>query len=399
VGRHGGSPLSRRPQLCFVLPEWDHDTDGHFAHTVQGLEVLAQSVDLEVIVQHARGEPRIAGACRVMVQTARWRPLRLLQLARFVLAARRRGCRAIYVHYSYSGAILGGLLARLTGARAHYWHCGQAKQFYPRWSWSRSAAATKLGDELPLRLALRLSHRLVTGSPRMAEYYAREFGVPPEKILIVPNDIALARFADRPHRMAARAALGLPAHAPVILFVHRLAPRKGAHHLVPIAELVRTAFPDVVFLVAGTGPLRDALGADIKARGLAGTVRLVGPIPNRQIANYYAAADVLLMPSDEEGFPRVLLEAQAMGTPFVASDVGGVLDIVTPRQAEFVVPRGMIEAFADGVTRLLKDPALRAVLAEDGVRNVARFDVHRVMDRLVAALFPESSHGQARGGP
>lgn len=386
--------MNARPKLCFVLPEWDDDTDGHFGHTVRSLEVLAQFVDLDVIVQHARGEPRIPGARRVMVQTARRRLLRLLQLARFVLAARRRGCRAIYVHYSYSGAILAGLLARLTGARAHYWHCGQAKQFYPRWSWSWSTAVTKLGDELLLRLALRLSHRLVTGAPRMAEYYGREFGVPPAKILVVPNDIALARFRDQPDRRAARAGLGLSAHTPVILFVHRLAPRKGAHHILPIAELVRTAVPDVVFLVAGTGPLHEALGADVKARGLAGTVRLVGPIPNRHIANYYAAADVLLMPSDEEGFPRVLLEAQAMGVPFVASDVGGVLDMVTPRQAEFVVPRRMIEAFADGVTRLLKDPALRAALAEEGSRNVARFDVHRVTGQLVAALFPEASAGR-----
>jgi glycosyltransferase involved in cell wall biosynthesis len=389
--------MSSRPSLGFVLPEFDDDTDGHFAHTVRSLEVLARSVDLDVIVQHARGEPRIPAARRVMVQTAHWRPVRLLQLGRFLLAVRRHGCRTLYVHYSYSGAILGGLLARLTGTRLHYWHCGQVKQFYPRWDWSWRTAVTKLNDELLLHLALRLSHRLVTGTPRMAEYYVREFGVPRTKILVVPNDIELARFRDHPDRLAARADLGLPPRAPVILFVHRLAPRKGAHHILPIAELVRATVPEVVFLVVGTGPMREALGREIEARGLADSVRLVGPVPNRRIATYYAAADVLLMPSDEEGFPRVLLEAQATGVPFVASDVGGVLDIVTPRQAEFVVPRGMVEAFAESATRLLKDPALRAALAEEGLRNVVRFDVDRVAGQFVTALFPAASGGPAPG--
>lgn len=386
-----GTPLRARPALCFVLPELDDDTDSHFAHTVRSLEVLARSADLEVVVQHAREQPRIPGVRRVLVQTARARPLRLAQLAWFLLGARSRGCRRIYVHYSYSAAIVAGLLGRLGGVQLDYWHCGQVRQFYPAWSFSWRAVTIKLGDELPLRIALRLTHRLVTGTPRMAEYYAREFGVPLEKIIVVPNDIDVARLRHRPDGTKARAEIGLPAAAPVVLFVHRLAPRKGTHHIVPIAERVRAAVPDAVFLVVGAGPMMEALAQEIRARRLTDTVRLVGPVPNRRIALYYAAADVFFMPSDDEGFPRVLLEAQAAGVPFVASDVGGVLDIVTPRQAEFVVPRGMIDAFADRVTRLLKDPGLRYLLADEGSRNVMRFDVHRVADALLAALFPESS--------
>lgn len=383
--------MSPRPRLCFVLPEWDGDSDGHFAHTVRSLESLASRVDVEVIVQHTRDQPRIAGARHVVVQTARHRLLRVIQLARFLVTARRRGCRTTYVHYSYSGAILAGLLARLTRARAVYWHCGQAKQFYPRWDWSGKTAAIKLGDELLFALAWRSCHRLLTGTPRMAEYYTREFGVPRTKISVVPNDIEVARFRHGPDRATARMELGVPVSAPVVLFVHRLSPRKGAHHILPAAERVRASIPDVVFLVVGTGPLHEPLRQEIAATGLAGQVRLVGAVPNRQIATHYAAADVLFMPSDEEGFPRVLLEAQAAGVPFVASDVGGISDIITPRQAEFVVPRGMLDALAAGVTRLLKDPALRAVLAEEGLRNVVQYDVHRVTEHLVAALFPETA--------
>lgn len=389
--------MRSRPSLCFVLPELDEDTDSHFAHTVRSLEILARSVDLDVIVQHARGELRIPGARRVHVQTTGGRLRRLLHLGRLLLASRRRGCRTVYVHYSYSGAMVAGLLARLTGSRLHYWHCGEAKQFYPRWDWSWRSAITKLGDEFQLRMALRLAHRLVTGTPRMADYYVREFGVARPKILVVPNDIDVARFRERPDRTAARAEIGVPLGTPVVLFVHRLAPRKGAHHILPIAELVQAATPGVVFLVVGAGPMLGALASEVEARRLADSVRIVGPVPNRRVALYYAAADVFLMPSEEEGFPRVLLEAQAAGVPFVAADVGGVLDVVTPRQAEFVIPRGMIDALAGSVTRLLKDPALRAALAEEGRRNVARFDVYPVTGRLIAALFPEASGGEAQG--
>ena len=384
--------MTDRRHLCYVLPEFDPDTDTHYAHTVRLLEALARHVELHVIVQHAPARPEVPGAHCVGVQTARRRPVRLLQLARLLLSARRHGCRAVYVHYSYSSAVVAALITRALGGRVSYWHCGQPTQFYRRpgdWSWA--GLVKTVADEIPLRLVLRLGHRLVTGTPRMAEYYVREFGVHRHKIAVVPNEIDLRRFAPPADKTAAKARLGIDPDRPVVLFIHRVSPRKGAHHLVEIAELVRGTVPDVLFVVVGDGPYLPTLVDEVAARGLADTFRLVGPVPNRAIASYYGVADVFLMPSDEEGFPRVLLEAQAMGVPFVAADVGGVLDIVTPRQAEFVVPRGMREAFADRVTRLLKDPALRGALAAEGLENVRRFDVDRVVPALIGVLFAARS--------
>lgn len=380
--------MTDRRHLCYVLPEFDPDTDTHYAHTIRLLGALARHVELHVVVQHAVARPEVPGAHCVGVQTARRRPARLLQLARLLLSARRHGCRTVYVHYSYSGAAVAALIARALGGRVSYWHCGQPTQFYRRpgdWSWT--GFVKTVTDEIPLRVVLRLVHRLVTGTPRMAEYYAREFGVHRDKITVAPNEIDLRRFGPPADKTAAKARLGIAPDRPVVLFVHRVSPRKGAHHLVGIAELVRGTVPEVLFVVVGAGPYLPALAAEVGARGLVDTFRLVGPVPNPAIAGYYGAADVFLMPSDEEGFPHVLLEAQAMGVPFVAADVGGVLDIVTPRQAEFVVPWGMREAFADRVTRLLKDPALLAALAAEGLENVRRFDVDRVVPVLIGALF------------
>ncbi len=367
-------------KLCYILPKYDAYSEEHFPHTVCTLEALAQQIDLMVIIKQVIGRVAIIGAERVMVQRARGL-LRVVELAWMLLEARHAGCRTFFTHYSYSGGIVAALVAHLTGARAYYWHCGQARQYYPpRWSLQRQVLATKLSDELPLNLCLHLSHALVTGTPRMADYYVREFGVSRGKIIVVPNDIDLARFRPRKADLCpTRLTLNLPAEAAVVLFVHRLSPRKGAQYLAEIAARVRESVPNALFVIAGAGPYEALVKQQVKAKGLEGMVRILGWVPNRQIARYYAAADVFIMPSDEEGFPRVLLEAQAIGVPFVATNVGGVLDIVTPQQAQYVVPKGDIPAFAERIVTLLRDPALRAALSAEGLRNVQNYAVERVI--------------------
>ena len=366
-------------KLCYILPKYDAHSEEHFSHTVRTLEALAQHVDLTVVVKRAVGNVAIAGAERIMVQRGRGL-LRLVELTQMLIAARRAGCRTFFTHYSYSGCVISALVARLTGARACYWHCGQPKQYYPdRWSLRWDVLAKKLGDELPFRLCLRLCHRLVTGTRRMADYYVREFGIECGKIIVVPNDIDLTHFRPRdPDLREAKIGLGLPPETPVVLFVHRLSPRKGAQYLADIVARVREAVPGVTFLVAGGGPYETLVRRQVAERGVGDAVKLVGWVPNREAPRYYAAADVFIMPSDEEGFPRVLLEAQAVGVPFVATDVGGVLDIVTPIQTKYVVPKGDVAAFVECIVALLRAPELWQQLTVEGLRNVQQYDVERV---------------------
>jgi glycosyltransferase involved in cell wall biosynthesis len=374
-------------RLAYILPKYDSHSEEHFSHTVRTLEALAQQLDLTVIVKQWSGQVHIEGAERVLLQRRRG-PLRLLELPWLLLRARLSGCRAFFTHYSYSGAIAAALVARLTGARAYYWHCGQARQYYPRrWSLRRDVLWKKLGDELPLNLCLHLSHALVTGTERMAAYYASEFGLKRSRIIVIPNDIDLNHFAKRaPDLSQAKMALGLAPDTPVVLFVHRLSPRKGAQYLAEIATRVRQSVADVVFLVVGGGPYEGLVKQQVTALELGEVVRRLGWVPNRDLARYYAAADVFIMPSDEEGFPRVLLEAQAMGVPFVATDVGGVLDIVTGRQAQFVVCKGDMVLFAEKVVALLRDPASRDDLSAEGLANVQPYAVERVAPLFVERI-------------
>jgi len=361
------------PRLCYILPRYDPDSEEHFYHTYDFLRHLAREVDLCLIVERSKGPVDVPGARVVYLQ--RWvRPFRFLETLVAVVAARLRGWRTFFVHYSIAGAIGAGVVTRLTGGRCYYWHCGLVHLFFRPWSPSREALRAKFGVELPLRLALRVAQTLVTGTPSMARYYARVFGVPLERIVVLPNEIDLARFQAAPTPAAARAALGV-AHREVVLFLHRLSPRKGAELLPEIVRLVTAARPQVLFLIVGDGPSRARVEESIVGAGLALHVRFTGWVPNRDVPRYYAAADLYIMPSLEEGFPRVLLEAMAMGTPFVAADVGGVREICAPAQQRWLVPPGDAPRFAAAVVEALERPDLRALLAAAGRERVRAFDL------------------------
>ncbi len=371
-----------RPKVCYILRRYDPASAEHLYHVYRFLEGLAQSIDLFVIVERAAEPPLLQGMQRVVVLRGR-RPRRLAGMIAAVLRARLAGYRRFYVHYSYAGALTAALLTRLLGGRVFYWNCGLAHLFFRRWAPTRAALAGKLSGEIPLRLSLRAAHLLVTGTPAMGAYYTKTFGVSPRRIIILPNEIDLSRFAALPSRAEARGRWGKE-ERPIVLFLHRLSPRKGADLLPAIVARVAAARPDALFLIGGDGPSRSSIEAAVAAAGLGRQVVFLGWVPNRDAPGLYAAADLYIMPSLEEGAPRVLLEAMATGTPFVASDVGGVRDIVPTIAGSWLVPPGDADRFAGTVITLLARGEVRRELAAAGREHVRRYDAP-----VVAGLFLE----------
>jgi glycosyltransferase involved in cell wall biosynthesis len=206
----------------------------------------------------------------------------------------------------------------------------------------------------------------------------------------MPNWVDLKRFAALPDKLTLRLQLGWPANKKVVLFLHRLAERKGAHYIVPIAREVLTQYPgrasDLLFVVAGDGPYQSSLEKDVREAGLKEHFQLAGWVPNREAIRYFAAADVYMMPSREEGFPRTLLEAMAAGCPFIAADVGGVKDILTPTQANFLVDQGDWQAMAAPLVRLLTDSSLSDDLARDGRARVQNYSQERVLQTFASLI-------------
>ncbi len=373
-----------KQKLGYVLPKYDPDTEEHFYHNYRFIEELGKEVELFLIIERGVGEPTLRNVKKVYQQKfISLLPLRILEIALLMLRLRIKGVKKFYVHYSYFGGLVGSLLCKLIGGKVYYWHCVSVV-YKTRWALNLQDLMHKIKAEIPLKLTLRMIDYLVTGTESLGDFYHQTFGIPKKKIIILPNEIDLNRFNfDRYDRHKIREELGIKPGEKAILFVHRIVERKGAHHLPEIARRVYEEVPQTKFLVAGNGPYFETLKTRIAEAGLDSKVNLLGWVPNRKIMELYAAADLFMMPSEEEGFPRVLLEAMAMGVPFVATDVGGVREICSEGQREFVVPMGDNDSFALKMIRLLKCKSICDALKEDGLNNVQWFSSERVKERLL----------------
>ncbi len=155
----------------------------------------------------------------------------------------------------------------------------------------------------------------------------RGWQVPEGKLHVMRNGVDLSRF--RPvDQGEARKALGLRAEGPMLLMVGNLVELKGHALVIEAMATLRAQFPQVQLLIVGEGPERQRLQAQLTDQGLESQVRLVGAVPNAELAPWYSAADALVLASSREGWPNVLLEAMACGTPVVATRCGGVPEIV-----------------------------------------------------------------------
>ncbi|MFQ5773773.1 MAG: glycosyltransferase family 4 protein [Kiloniellaceae bacterium] len=180
-----------------------------------------------------------------------------------------------------------------------------------------------------------------------------EIGVEADKVRVFRNGVDLERF--RPlDRATARRTLDL--QPPVVASVGDLISRKG-HHLV-IQALAK--LPDAHLVIAGDGPEAPALKRLAKGLEMEGRVRFLGAVANERLREVYSAADVLVLASDREGWPNVLLEAMACGTPVAATDVWGNAEVVAAPAAGRLIPRRDPDAIADTVRALLADPPERA---------------------------------------
>jgi teichuronic acid biosynthesis glycosyltransferase TuaC len=169
--------------------------------------------------------------------------------------------------------------------------------------------------------------------------------IPEAKIRVLRNGVDLERF--RPIDPAsARQRLGI--RGPAIISVGHLIPRKG-HDLVirALAEL-----PGLDLLVVGRGPEEEALRRLAQGLGLADRVRFCGAVAQEELHVYYSATDILVLASDREGWPNVLLEAMACGTPVAATNVWGSPEVVRTAEAGRLIPQRTAGAIADTVRQL-----------------------------------------------
>lgn len=163
----------------------------------------------------------------------------------------------------------------------------------------------------------------------------------------------------------------IPKNRPLVLSFGRLIEWKGFQHLIDAMDLIQTD-PLPYLLIGGRGPLRKQLENQVHKKGLQDRIKFLGQIPYENIHYYYNAIDIFVLPSiidregNTEGLGVVLLEALACGTPCVASNVGGITDIIKDGKNGFLVKPGNPEALAERITELIEDDSLRRRMGVEG---------------------------------
>jgi 2-deoxystreptamine N-acetyl-D-glucosaminyltransferase/2-deoxystreptamine glucosyltransferase len=229
------------------------------------------------------------------------------------------------------------------------------------------------------RIAAMMCDTIVAHSRAMANN-AREAGVPERKIALIYNGAPPP--ASAPDRIAARRRFGLADGDLVVGTMARLAPIKSIDALIEAMAQLPTC---ATLLIAGDGPERERLSALAHDR-LGERVRFTGAITCGQ-ADVYAATDIFVLPSRLEGFPMVLLEAAQNNTAIVATDVGGVAEVIEDGRSGLVVPAGDTAALASAIGCLMQDPQRRAALAEAARQRVAEHFSESQMIEKYRALF------------
>jgi glycosyltransferase involved in cell wall biosynthesis len=207
------------------------------------------------------------------------------------------------------------------------------------------------------RLVYARGARFIMLSRAFADLAIREYGVPAERVRIVPGGVDVERFALAMTRRAAREHLGWPLDRPLVVTVRRLVRAKGVDHLIEAASALRERIANICITIVGTGPLAGELQQAIVDRGLQDTVRLMGHVSESDLPYVYRAADLFVVPTVTlEGFGLVVVEALAAGTPTLVTPIGGLPEVVHALDPGLVLSGYLPDALARGIGDALADP-------------------------------------------
>jgi len=233
----------------------------------------------------------------------------------------------------------------------------------------------------------RFVDRYIAVSEANGRYLAEVKGLPAKKIVVIHNGADVARFAVGAATATAtrRAALDIGPDDPVLLMVGRLEPQKGHRVLLEALPAVRRRFPRVTLVCVGEGSLLGVLQHQSHALGLDGAVRFVGY--QSKPAEWFALADVTVLPSLFEGLPLVAVESLAAGRPVVATAVDGTPEVVLDGKTGLTVPPDEPGSLAAAICRLLDDPEERGRLGRQGRRWVEQRFTHEHQVEKTQALY------------
>jgi D-inositol-3-phosphate glycosyltransferase len=232
---------------------------------------------------------------------------------------------------------------------------------------------------------------LIANTVDEAKDLINSYDADPSRVEVVHPGVDLDAFRPVP-MLDARARLGLPLDSDVLLFVGRIQPLKAPDVLLRAADALLRRDPSrrsrlVVAVVggpSGTGLEHPTALADLaESLGIADVVRFVPPVHRDELVDWYAAATLVCVPSYNESFGLVAVEAQAVGTPVVAAAVGGLTTAVADGRSGLLVSGHEPEDYARVFERVIDTPGLRAALSVGAVAQAADFSWDRTADATV----------------
>lgn len=369
-------------KVLVVSGIWPPDVGGPASHAPEVAGYLrSRGHDVEVVTTAARAPaPRD--------YPVRWTSRRLPKGPRHLHAAalvarRASGADVVYTTGMFARSAAGAKLARrpyvvkLTGDPAF-------ERLRARGSVGGTVEDFQGNAALQARLLGRLRASVLRGAAHVycpSEYLRSlvlAWGVPPERTGVLPNPAPAApAFGDRDEL---RARLGLDGVA--LAFAGRLTAQKSLHVLLEALTLA----PSVTLALAGDGPERGAVERGIREHALGDRVRLLGPRSRDEVLELFHAADATVLSSGWENFPHSVVESLAVGTPVLATAVGGVAEVLREGENGLLVPPADPPALAAAIERFAGDPALRQRLRTRAASSVAAYSVEALFADLETTL-------------
>jgi phosphatidylinositol alpha-1,6-mannosyltransferase len=266
-----------------------------------------------------------------------------------------------------------GLALRLVHPRIQYWV---------------AVHGVEVWQPLPFlrRMGLRHARGVLSVSAFTAAHAVKAQKLDPARVFLLPPALDPSFTQDA----GEDGALSIPPRSRLLLTVGRLIsdePGKGVDGVIRALPAVLKAVPNLFYVVVGGGSLQPQLEKLARESPTRDHILFIGKLRVEELKTYYSKADVFVMPSRQEGFGIVFLEAMAMGTPVIASNHGGVPEIVRDSVTGFLVDQDDIEGLTDRLILLLRDEALRKMIGEAGRKQVEEnYSFTRFQQRLTQIL-------------
>ena len=288
-----------------------------------------------------------------------------------------RGIKADLVHTQLEAAnILGNISAKLLGLPSvctiHVMPSLDVK------------TKTKLHQKLEWFALRHFCDRVISVSEEARQYHIEISGGSPKQVTTIYNGIDLSAFLDLNYaveREAVRAELNIPRDANILVTIAVLRPPKGIQFMIRALPAILASHPNTYYLVVGNGSYRDEL---IEEAGRAGvSERVVFAGMRRDVPRLLAAGDVFVLPTLTEALPTVLAEAMAAKLPIVASQVGGIPEMIARGQHGILVQPEDVDGLAHACAQLLAQPDQRAAMGAAGWKTAnQKFSIERQVHQL-----------------